>query len=276
MNQEDIEASPDDALIACVRLRGYERVLSRLGCLAAAAVSTIPAASAAQTWTSDLDGLMGSVAHGLVFSFAALCSFPLVGLVFGPLIALRRLRAGKEIAELKRRWGQAELLEYERRAAVMLAGGGRDANGRPPPDHVVIFQGCELPHGMHRFLRVDVWGSELPHAEAEFRSAHAVLEAADATPPGSVRVISSVLQDSLTKALAAKLDVLDGDLSGSSSGTRDGFPCKCAVLRRDPPDVFHAEANLASTPQGELSAQLLGLLAAATEAMTVQGPSETT
>ncbi len=273
---DEIPDRTDEELLATVRSRGYERLASRLGCLVAAVASTLPAAWAASAWTADLEGLLGSAAHGLVFLLAALCSFPLVAVLFGPLLILRRLRTGKEIAELRRRWGQDELSGYERRAAIMLAGGGRDDRGRPPPDHVLLFQGREQPHGVHRFLRVDVWGSELPRAEAELRRAHAVLDAADADPQGSMSLVRGILPTSLAEALATSVATLDGDLPAGGSA-KDGLPCKCAVLQRDPPDVFHAEANLAATPSSHPAAGLLGLLMAATEALAIQpDPADTT
>ncbi|GEM_PF-2896940 len=275
----EIESRTDEELLAFARNRGYERLASRFGCLAAAAASTLPAAFAAQAWTADLEGLLGSAAHGLVFALAALCSFPFVALLFGPLLILRRLRAGRTIDELKRRWGQAELSTYERRAAIMLAGGGRDDAGRLPPDYVVLFQGGEMPHGMHRFLRVDLWGKELPTAEGEMRRAHPVLDAADADPQGAVSLIRGDLPSTLAQALADHLDALDADLPAGVPG-KDGLPCKCAVLQRNPPDVFHAEANLATTPSSHPAAALLGLLMAATEALasvqSVDGADETT
>jgi hypothetical protein len=275
----EIEDTPDEALLATVRSRAYERVVKRMGCLTAAALSTVPAAWAAMSWTGDLEGVLGSAAHGVVFTVAGLCSFPMVALLFGPLLMLRRLRAGKEIAELRRRWGQDELSTYERRAALMLAAGGSDAQGRRPPDYVVLFQGKELPSGGHRFLRLDLWGTELPRAEAELRRSHPVIDAADADPQGSLSVVRGDVPETVVSALAEKLATLDGDLEPGRTA-KDGLPCSCAVLRRDPPDVFHATANLATTPSTHPAAGLLGLLMAASEALIagqeVAGAADTT
>lgn len=257
----------DDELLAIIQRRSHEWMLSRVGCMTAAAIAMTPAMGAANAWTpDDLPGVVRMLVWVGLVGVGGLCTFPLVGLLLGPLIALRELRARKEIRELRRRWGQSPMIAYAARAQAMLAAGGSDARGRPPPDFVVVFQAKGLPGGRQRFLRVDLWDRPKPKAEAEQRRAPPVLEAADSEPMGSLAREEGHLPADLTRALRDRLREL-GDSPPRRRAHKGGMACHATVVSRDPLTKRELKADLTSSAPTDETTAVLSLLLAASEAL---------
>jgi hypothetical protein len=111
-------------------------------------------------------------------------------------------------------------------------------------DWIVLFTTTGLPHGSHRWLRIELREGTPPSARAELRVSR--------SSSALTRTEMDVPRD-ITAALLSALQVLDRNtLTDLPSLVIDGAPSNVAILRRDPPEVTVASCNLASDNEAEV------------------------
>ena len=139
--------------------------------------------------------------------------------------------------ELALRRGDAPLESYMDDARVTL--------DRGEADWVLLLTIAALPHGDHRWLRLELRGGPPPSARAELR-------VSGAKGARFERVEGEVPAD-IVQDLSAVLEDLDMDrLTDVPSLVIDGARCRLAVLRREPRRVASASCNLSGMRADEL------------------------
>lgn len=142
------------------------------------------------------------------------------------------------LEELAYRCGQSAFSRYVEEAQATLS--------QLQGDWIILFTTTGLPHGDHRWLRLELHGDSLPSAQAELRVSR--------TPTASscTRTKTDVPRDVATELLST-LQALDlNTLTDLPSLIIDGAPSSVAILRRDPLDVTVVSCNLASDDEKEV------------------------
>ncbi|HET9395254.1 MAG TPA: hypothetical protein VFO36_04295 [Nitrospiraceae bacterium] len=164
--------------------------------------------------------------------------------------------------ELAYRCGQSAFSRYVEEAQVAL--------GQLRADWLILFTTTGLPHGDHRWLRIELREGTLPSARAELRVSWPSLALS------CTRTETDIPHDDTT-VLLSTLQALDlSALTDLPSLIIDGEPSTVAILRRHSPELAVASCNLASDwekevqhPTARICAELYGL----TLKLTKAGPA---
>ena len=154
--------------------------------------------------------------------------------------------------ELAYRRGRSRFSRYVEEAQAVL--------GPSQADWIIVFTAHGLPHGDHRWLRIELREGTLPLARAELRVSWS------SSGLSCTRIETDVPHDVAT-ALLSTLHALDPNaLTDLSDFVIDGEPATVAILRGDPPGVKTASCNLASDrgreaqhPTARICAELSGI-----------------
>jgi hypothetical protein len=138
--------------------------------------------------------------------------------------------------ELAYRCGRSAFSHYVEEAQAALS--------QLQADWIVLFTTTGLPHGNHRWLRIELRRGTQPSARAELRVSRSSSE------------FSRTEADIPHDVIAALLSTLQGlDLNAMTdlpSLVRDGAPSNVAILHREPRDVAIASCNLGSDNEEEV------------------------
>jgi len=202
---------------------------------------------------------LASMSLGFVYGVAVACLGFVVVLALCALVArlrqlLPRVRKGRLAQrEFELRFGLTALEHYEAEA--------RSALERPASlEAVLLFQGTSLPHGGHRFIRIEL----AAESSIQIRSTPFLRDLWNVAEPGA-RMLK--LDTPLSAAAADRVRELLRELTAEqliapSHFVYDGFPCAAVVLLRAA-EPLRTQMNLAGIPselRGHPSVRLLTLV----------------
>lgn len=213
----------------------------------------------AATWQDDREvarraggcGLAALTALGAPFAAWMLGVTPAVGL--GAVAGVAFLYGigpvySPPMAELRLRWGQGRLRDYQREARTEV-----DTEGGP--DWVLVLQGRSLPSGGYRFVRLVLSAPDTARLEVRISPFPATLrqEAGDGPPPSPLQRFRAELGPEEATALLQHLERHAAEsLDASLFTVADGFPAELVGVGRGGLTLT-ARANLAGVPTEALS-----------------------
>lgn len=178
----------------------------------------------------------------IVGGFALVLGAGLFVLVLSSLVALTSHLAGARRrpfrAELERRHGWAPHATY-------LAEDRRAFPADRAPAYTVLLSTTALPSGGHRWVRVHLWRTPVPHARVEVRAVRWPTGAFRTEDEEFIRGEADLPESSRSELLALLESPGPAALAAVPNRVRDGLPCSVAVLDHTADRVHEGSCNLA-------------------------------
>ncbi len=197
---------------------------------------------------------LGSAWGSVGTALGALAALALCASILRLRERLPRVRSAREAErELAARFALSPLEQHEAEARAALEASGA-------PEAVLLFRAVALPHGGHRFIRIDLADA----SRIRVRSMPFLRDLASVDAPETRMLkVDRPLPAAAGERVRAQLrELTPGALVAPAHFVKDGFPCSAVVLRRGA-EPLRATLNLAGLPQ-ELKAhpcaRLLGLM----------------